>query len=104
MNKITLKIKKREKELHMGTPDVEQAKGRLQDILERAKNLQLPTREVLSTKPARKLLVRAKNAVIWTVFLGTFLLLLSGLIYARWPTQEVETVRTVLRRTVRIYL
>ncbi|KAK0180036.1 hypothetical protein PV327_005719 [Microctonus hyperodae] len=83
----------------MGGPDVEQAKRRLHEILQRAKLLRLSTREVLSTRPANKLLARMKNAFIWTIFLGIFLLIFSGFIYVYWPSQEVETVRTVWRHT-----
>ncbi|XP_012275390.1 uncharacterized protein LOC105697028 [Orussus abietinus] len=83
----------------MGVPDVEQAKRRLQDILRRAQKLELPTQEVISTRTAQKLLARTKNVLAWFVCLAVFVLLLSGVVYSRWPTQEVETVRTVLRRT-----
>ncbi|KAK0172246.1 hypothetical protein PV328_005591 [Microctonus aethiopoides] len=83
----------------MGGPDVEQAKRRLHEILQRAKTLRIPTREVLSTRPANKLLARMKNAFIWTIFLGIFLLIFSGFIYVYWPSQEIETVRTVWRHT-----
>lgn len=84
----------------MGRPDVEQAKRRLHEILQRAKTLRIPTREVLSTRPANKLLARMKNAFTWTIFLGIFLLIFSGFIYVYWPSQEIETVRTVWRHTV----
>lgn len=84
----------------MGIPDVEQAKRRLQDILRKAQKFEIPTQEVISTRTARKLLARSKNALAWTIWIGIFVLILSGVVYARWPTQEVETVRTVLRRTV----
>ncbi|XP_035722168.1 uncharacterized protein LOC118441623 isoform X1 [Vespa mandarinia] len=84
----------------MGVPDVEQAKRRLQDILRKAQKLEIPTQEVISTRTAQKLLARTKNVVAWTIWIGVFIILLSGVVYARWPTrQEVETVRTVLRRT-----
>lgn len=89
----------------MGLPDVEQAKRRLQDILKRAQKLEIPTQEVISTRTARKLLARSRNALAWTIWIGVFIILLSGVVYARWPTQrDVETVRTVLRRTVSINL
>jgi len=85
----------------MGVPDVEQAKKRLQDILRRAQKLEIPTQEVISTRTARKLLARTRNVLAWTIWIGVFVVLLSGVVYARWPTrQDVETVRTVLRRTV----
>ncbi|XP_077274612.1 uncharacterized protein LOC143904138 isoform X1 [Temnothorax americanus] len=84
----------------MGVPDVEQAKKRLQDILRRAQKLEIPTQEVISTRTARKLLARTRNVLAWTIWIGVFVVLLSGVVYARWPTrQDVETVRTVLRRT-----
>ncbi|XP_051158645.1 uncharacterized protein LOC127280005 isoform X2 [Leptopilina boulardi] len=83
----------------MGIPDVDQAKRRLQDILRKAQKLEIPTQEVISTKTARKLLTRSKNVMAWTIWIGIFVLALSAVVYARWPTQEVETVRTVLRRT-----
>ncbi|XP_033227987.1 uncharacterized protein LOC117179899 isoform X2 [Belonocnema kinseyi] len=83
----------------MGISDVEQAKRRLQDILKKAQKFEIPTQEVISTRTARKLLARSKNALAWTIWIGIFVLILSGVVYARWPTQEVETVRTVLRRT-----
>lgn len=87
----------------MGVPDVEQAKKRLQDILRRAQKLEIPTQEVISTRTARKLLARTRNVLAWTIWIGVFVVLLSGVVYARWPTrQDVETVRTVLRRTVSI--
>lgn len=87
----------------MGVPDVEQAKKRLQDILRRAQKLEIPTQEVISTRTARKLLARTRNVLAWTIWIGVFIVLLSGVVYARWPTrQDVETVRTVLRRTVSI--
>ncbi|XP_011701050.1 PREDICTED: uncharacterized protein LOC105457844 isoform X1 [Wasmannia auropunctata] len=87
----------------MGVPDVEQAKKRLQDILRRAQKLEIPTQEVISTRTARKLLARTRNVLAWTIWIGVFVVLLSGVVYARWPTrQDVETVRTVLRRTVQI--
>lgn len=87
----------------MGVPDVEQAKRRLQDILRRAQKLEIPTQEVISTRTARKLLARTRNVLAWTIWIGVFVVLLSGVVYARWPTrQDVETVRTVLRRTVSI--
>ncbi|KAL6424963.1 hypothetical protein ACFW04_009359 [Cataglyphis niger] len=87
----------------MGVPDVEQAKRRLQDILRRAQKLEIPTQEVISTRTARKLLARTRNILAWTIWIGVFVVLLSGVVYARWPTrQDVETVRTVLRRTVNI--
>ncbi|XP_071569058.1 uncharacterized protein [Temnothorax nylanderi] len=86
----------------MGVPDVEQAKKRLQDILRRAQKLEIPTQEVISTRTARKLLARTRNGLAWTIWIGVFVVLLSGVVYARWPTrQDVETVRTVLRRTDR---
>ncbi|KAL6260677.1 hypothetical protein P5V15_008197 [Pogonomyrmex californicus] len=86
----------------MGVPDVEQAKRRLQDILRRAQKLEIPTQEVISTRTARKLLARTRNVLAWTIWIGVFVILLSGVVYARWPTrQDVETVRTVLRRTNR---
>ncbi|XP_072758514.1 uncharacterized protein [Anoplolepis gracilipes] len=84
----------------MGVPDVEQAKRRLQDILRRAQKLEIQTQEVISTRTARKLLARTRNVLAWTIWIGVFVVLLSGVVYARWPTrQDVETVRTVLRRT-----
>ncbi|XP_020291954.1 uncharacterized protein LOC109858776 [Pseudomyrmex gracilis] len=84
----------------MGLPDVEQAKRRLQDILKRAQKLEIPTQDVISTRTARKLLARSRNALAWTIWIGVFIILLSGVVYAHWPTQQdVETVRTVLRRT-----
>ncbi|XP_067215391.1 uncharacterized protein [Linepithema humile] len=84
----------------MGVPDVEQAKRRLQDILRRAQKLEIPTQEVISTRTARKLLARTRNVLTWTIWIGVFIVLLSGVVYARWPTrQDAETVRTVLRRT-----
>ncbi|XP_018051745.1 PREDICTED: uncharacterized protein LOC108775966 [Cyphomyrmex costatus] len=84
----------------MGVPDVEQAKKRLQDILRRAQKLEIPTQEVISTRTARKLLARTRNVLAWTIWIGVFVVLLTGVVYARWPTrQDVETVRTVLRRT-----
>ncbi|XP_012056653.1 PREDICTED: uncharacterized protein LOC105619745, partial [Atta cephalotes] len=87
----------------MGVPDVEQAKKRLQDILRRAQKLEIPTQEVISTRTARKLLARTRNVLAWTIWIGVFVVLLIGVVYARWPTrQDVETVRTVLRRTVSI--
>ncbi|XP_034949856.1 uncharacterized protein [Chelonus insularis] len=82
----------------MGSPEVEQAQRRLEEILQRAKQLQVPTREILSTRPARKLLTRTENAFIWFLFFGTFLLLLSGLFYVHWASQEVDTIKTVFRR------
>ncbi|XP_039311468.1 uncharacterized protein LOC105198323 isoform X1 [Solenopsis invicta] len=85
----------------MGVPDVEQAKKRLQDILRRAQKLEIPTQEVISTRTARKLLARTRNILAWTIWIGVFVILLSGMVYASWPTrQDVETVRTVLRRTL----
>ncbi|EZA50025.1 hypothetical protein X777_11689 [Ooceraea biroi] len=90
----------------MVVPDVEQAKRRLQDILRRAQKLEIPTQEVISTRTARKLLARTRNILTWTIWISVFVILLSGVVYARWPTrptrQDVETVRTVLRRTVSI--
>ncbi|XP_026825838.1 uncharacterized protein LOC105284108 isoform X4 [Ooceraea biroi] len=87
----------------MVVPDVEQAKRRLQDILRRAQKLEIPTQEVISTRTARKLLARTRNILTWTIWISVFVILLSGVVYARWPTrptrQDVETVRTVLRRT-----
>lgn len=85
----------------MGVPDVEQAKRRLQDILRKAQKLEIPPQEVISTRTAQKLLARTRNVLAWTIWITVFVLLLSGVVYARWPTrQEVETIRTVLRRTV----
>ncbi|KZC13285.1 hypothetical protein WN55_05591 [Dufourea novaeangliae] len=84
----------------MGVPDVEQAKRRLQDILRKAQKLEIPPQEVISTRTAQKLLARTRNVLAWTIWITVFLVLLSGVVYARWPTrQEVETIRTVLRRT-----
>ncbi|KAI4483168.1 hypothetical protein M0804_008223 [Polistes exclamans] len=84
----------------MGVRDVDQAKRRLQDILRKAQKLEIPAQEVISTRTAQKLLARTKNVVAWTIWIGVFIILLSFLVYTRWPTrQEVETVRTVLRRT-----
>lgn len=88
------------KRTRMGVPDVDQAKRRLQDILRKAQKLEIPTQEVISTKTARKLLARSKNLMAWTIWIGIFVVILSAVVYVRWPTQEVETVRTVLRRTV----
>ena len=85
----------------MGVPDVEQAKRRLQDILRKAQKLEIPAQEVISTRTAQKLLARTRNVLAWTIWITVFVLLLSGVVYVRWPTkQEVETIRTVLRRTV----
>ncbi|KAG7197864.1 hypothetical protein KM043_001675 [Ampulex compressa] len=85
----------------MGVPDVEQAKRRLQDILRKAQKLEIPAREVIATRTARKLLARTRNVLAWAISIGLLVLLLSAVVYARWPSrQEVETVRTVLRRTV----
>lgn len=84
----------------MGVPDVEQAKRRLQDILTRAHQLEIPSDKVISMRASQKLLARTENALAWTFIVGAFVLVLSFVVYARWPTQEVETVRTVLRRTV----
>lgn len=85
----------------MGVSDVEQAKRRLQDILRRAQKLDIPPQEVISTRTAQKLLARTRNVLAWTIWIIVFVLLLIGVVYARWPTrQEVETIRTVLRRTV----
>ncbi|XP_043275080.1 uncharacterized protein [Venturia canescens] len=83
----------------MGVPDVEQAKRRLQDILTRARQLEIPSDEVISMRASQKLLARTENALAWTIIVGAFVIVLSFVVYARWPTQEVETVRTVLRRT-----
>ncbi|XP_076627359.1 uncharacterized protein LOC143344805 [Colletes latitarsis] len=84
----------------MGVPDVEQAKRRLQDILRKAQKLEISPQEVISTRTAQKLLARTRNVLAWTIWITVFVLLLSGVVYARWPTrQEVETIRTVLRRT-----
>ncbi|XP_076292180.1 uncharacterized protein LOC143214709 isoform X1 [Lasioglossum baleicum] len=84
----------------MGVPDVEQAKRRLQDILRKAQKLEIPAQEVISTRSAQKLLARTRNVPAWMIWIAVFVLLLSGVVYARWPTrQEVETIRTVLRRT-----
>ncbi|XP_012152336.1 uncharacterized protein LOC100880398 [Megachile rotundata] len=84
----------------MGVPDVEQAKRRLQDILRKAQKLEIPPQEVISTRTAQKLLARTRNVLTWTIWITVFVLLLSGVVYTRWPTrQEVETIRTVLRRT-----
>ncbi|KAK1117352.1 hypothetical protein K0M31_016724 [Melipona bicolor] len=84
----------------MGVPDVEQAKRRLQDILRKAQKLEIPAQEVISTRTAQKLLARTRNILAWTIWITVFVLLLSGVVYVRWPTkQEVETIRTVLRRT-----
>ncbi|XP_043521120.1 uncharacterized protein LOC122534497 isoform X2 [Frieseomelitta varia] len=84
----------------MGVPDVEQAKRRLQDILRKAQKLEIPAQEVISTRTAQKLLARTRNVLAWTIWITVFVLLLSGVVYVRWPTkQEVETIRTVLRRT-----
>lgn len=87
------------KRTRMGVPDVDQAKRRLQDILRKAQKLEIPTQEVISTKTARKLLARSKNLMAWTIWIGIFVVILSAVVYVRWPTQEVDTVRTVLRRT-----
>lgn len=86
----------------MGVPDVEQAKRRLQDILRKAQKLEIPTQEIIKTRAARKLLARTRNVFAWTIWIGVFVVLLSGVVYARWPTRQDggETVRTVLRRTV----
>ena len=87
----------------MGVPDVEQAKRRLQDILGRADQLHIPTKDVISMRTAQKLLARTKDALAWTIILGAFLAILTGFVYIQWPiTQEIETVRTVLRRTVKL--
>lgn len=82
------------------TDNVGQAQRRLGNILQRAEQFRVPTREILTTRPARKLLTRTKNAHAWVVFLGTFLILLSGLIYSRWTTPDADTIRTVIRKTV----
>ncbi|XP_012251093.1 uncharacterized protein LOC105683217 [Athalia rosae] len=83
----------------MGVPDVEHAKRRLQDILRRAQKLEVSTQEVISTRTAQKLLTRSKSALAWSIWIAIFVLTLSAVVYSRWPVQEVETVRTVLRRT-----
>ncbi|CAD6222191.1 GSCOCG00000801001-RA-CDS [Cotesia congregata] len=82
----------------METDYVDEAQRRLENILRRARHLRLPTREILTTRPAKKLLTRTKNAHAWVVFLGTFLILLSGLIYLRWTTPDGDTIRTVIRK------
>lgn len=85
----------------METTDyVDEAQRRLENILRRARHLRLPTREILTTRPAKKLLTRTKNAHAWVVFLGTFLILLSGLIYLRWTTPDGDTIHTVIRKPV----
>ncbi|XP_078044725.1 uncharacterized protein LOC144474095 [Augochlora pura] len=84
----------------MGVPDVEQAKRRLQDILRKAQKLEIPAQEVITTRTAQKLLARTRNVPAWTIWIAVFVILLSVVVYARWPTrQDVETIRTVLRRT-----
>ncbi|KAI4496167.1 hypothetical protein M0802_008034 [Mischocyttarus mexicanus] len=86
----------------MGVRDVDQAKRRLQDILRKAQKLEIPAQEVISTRTAQKLLAKTKNVAAWTIWIGVFIIFLSCIVYTRWPTrQEVETVRTVLRRTGR---
>lgn len=85
----------------MGVTDVEHAKRKLQDILRKAQKLDISTHEVLATRTAQKLLAKTKNLLAWSIWIGIFVVILSGVVYARWPTrQEVETIRTVLRRTV----
>lgn len=85
--------------------EVELARRRLAEILAKARKLELPARELLATRPARKLLGRTSGALgRCALRLGLLVLVLAGIyVYARWPTQEVETVRTVLRRTVRSF-
>ena len=82
--------------------ELELARARLAGILGKALKLELPARELLGTRPARRLLARTSGPLgRCATRLGLLVLLLAGLyLYARWPTQEVETVRTVLRRTV----
>ncbi|XP_003424112.1 uncharacterized protein LOC100679474 [Nasonia vitripennis] len=85
----------------MGSDEVELARVRLSDILAKARKLELPAQELLASRPARKLLARTSGALgRCALRLGMLVLVLAGIyVYARWPTQEVETVRTVLRRT-----
>ncbi|XP_031844301.1 uncharacterized protein LOC116432087 [Nomia melanderi] len=84
----------------MGVPDVEQAKRRLQDILRKAQKLEIPAQEVISTRTAQKLLAKTRNVLAWTMWITLFVVLLTSVVYAHWETrQEVETIRTVLRRT-----
>ncbi|XP_011505914.1 PREDICTED: uncharacterized protein LOC105368580 [Ceratosolen solmsi marchali] len=77
------------------------ASARLVEILAKAAKLEVTGEELLGTRPARKLLARTSGAFgRCALRLGLLALVLAGLyVYARWPTQEVETVRTVLRRT-----
>ena len=83
--------------------EVELARARLAEILAKARKLEVPARELLTTRPARKLIGRTSGELgRCALRLGLLCLVLAGLyVYARWPTQqEPETVRTVLRRTV----
>ncbi|XP_014206990.1 uncharacterized protein LOC106638380 [Copidosoma floridanum] len=89
----------------MASHELEQAKERLGGILAKARKLELQAKEVLATRPARKLLARTSGPLgRCALRLGVLVLVLAGLyVYARWPTQwptqEAETVRTVIRRT-----
>lgn len=79
------------------------AKKKLRDILQRAKKLGIPTQNILSTRSAHKYLAGTteySNNFIWFLFIGIFLFTLGGLFYVYSSQHEVETIKTVFRRSV----
>ena len=98
-----------EREVDEGAELMELAKDKLLAVLERARELGVRDRDVLCTKSAKKLLSRTgglfgKCSI--RMGMAVVFLLAAFYLYARWPTssQDVDTVRTVLRKTVSLFL